>query len=401
MLKEKSPSIDGVMVEILRKGWEFMKEDCFFMVQEFWGKKKLVGKDSKGVIKLIPKNDRKQLLQNWRPITLLTTTYKIVAKVLAIRLKSMLPRIIDTQQTGFVAGRNIIENNLSLRLGQEWAHITGKYIIFVKLDFMKAYDRVAHGFLWDPLEAMGIGEETLLRIKGLIIGGSSEVHINNNFTEEIQIGRGVRQGCMLAPLLFAMTTQPLMIALREEEKEGNIRWLNIGEGNALMHQLFVDDTGICIIAEERQFDRLKEVLREFKKASGTRYEIAMPGKSFKYLGVATSSSIDEKTITAEIVQKMMKKLKHWSNRLLSWPAKTILLKHVLAAAILYQMLFVGLCADGLEELERLCRNFLWGWNDEGNPKKAMIAWERVLTRKEVENWDGPNSERWQMRSIPV
>ncbi|KAL3696464.1 hypothetical protein R1sor_010540 [Riccia sorocarpa] len=251
MPKEKSPDIDGVMIEILRIGWEFMREDCFLMVQGFWGKKKLVGKDSKGVIKLIPKNDRKQLLQNWRPITLLTTTYKIVAKILAIRLKSMLPGIINTQQTGFVAGRNIIDNILSLRLGQEWAHITGQDVIFVKLDFMKAYDRVAHGFLWDTLEAMGIGEETLLRIKGLIVGGSLEVHINGNFTEDIQIGRGVRQGCPLAPLLFAMTTQPFMRALREEEKDGNIRGLNIGEDNALLHQLFADDTRICITVEER------------------------------------------------------------------------------------------------------------------------------------------------------
>ncbi|KAL3687462.1 hypothetical protein R1sor_013771 [Riccia sorocarpa] len=55
MPKEKSPGLDGV--EILRIGWEFMKEDCFQMVQGFWDKKKLVGKDNRGVIKLIPKND--------------------------------------------------------------------------------------------------------------------------------------------------------------------------------------------------------------------------------------------------------------------------------------------------------------------------------------------------------
>ncbi|KAL3675225.1 hypothetical protein R1sor_025173 [Riccia sorocarpa] len=78
---------------------------------------------------------------------------------------------------------------------------------------------------------------------------------------------------------------------------------------------------------------------------------------------------------------MMKKLKHWSNRLLSWPAKTILLKHVLAATPIYQLLSVGLCRDGLEELEKLCRNFLWGWNEEGNPKHALIAWERLAQEK--------------------
>ncbi|KAL3697371.1 hypothetical protein R1sor_011447 [Riccia sorocarpa] len=313
-------------------------------------------------------------------------------------MKDILPRLIDTQQTGFVAGRNIIDNILSLRLGQEWAQVTNQNTIFVKLDFMKEYDRVAHGFLWDTLATVGMGEETVQRIKGLVVGGSSEIHINGDFMEEISIERGVRQGCPLAPLLFAMTTQPLMRTLREEEAQGNIQGLNIGDGKSLLHQLFADDTGICITAEEAQFDKLKEVIRDFEVASGASLnlqksivmqmrpgppqmwmedsgcEVAGPGKKFVYLGVSTSTPIDEKTIADEIVQKMLKKLKHWSNRLLSWPSKTILLRHVLAATPLYQLLSVGLSKDGLEALERLCRNFLWGWNEEG----------RILEGEDVE-----------------
>ncbi|KAL3682580.1 hypothetical protein R1sor_000602 [Riccia sorocarpa] len=111
-------------------------------------------------------------------------------------------------------------------------------------------------------------------------------------------------------------------------------------------------------------------------------ESATEGKSFVYLGVHTSSPINEKAIAEEIVKKMMKKLKHWSMRLLSWPAKTILLSHVLAATPLYQLLSVGLCRDGLDDLERLCRNFLWGWNEEGSPKQSLVAWERIAQSKE-------------------
>ncbi|KAL3683686.1 hypothetical protein R1sor_001708 [Riccia sorocarpa] len=371
MPKEKSPGLDGVMVEILQIGWEFMREDCFLMVQSFWEKKKLVGKDSRGIIKLIPKNDQKHLLKNWRPITLLTMTYKIVAKIFAIRLRGMIPELIDSQQTGFVAGRNIIDNILSLRLGQEWAQVTSQNTIFVKLDFMKAYDRVAHNFLWDTLTEMGMGEDTKSRIKGLVESGASE---------------------------------PLMRALREAERQGLIQGLNIGDGRTFLHQLFADDTGICITAEESQFDKLREVIREFEIASGACLnlqkslimqlrpgavltwmaqagcEIATRGRSFVYLGVSTSSPINEENIAAEIVQKLMKKLKHWSNRLLSWPAKTLLLKHVLAATPLYQLLSVG--KDGLDDLERLCRNFLWGWTEEGNPKHALVAWERIVQSKE-------------------
>ncbi|KAL3681510.1 hypothetical protein R1sor_024466 [Riccia sorocarpa] len=336
------------------------------MVGEVWRRKSLWGKDRKGVIKLIPKNERKHLLQNWRPITLLTTTYKIIAKIFARRLKEMLPALIDEQQTGFVAGRNIIDNILSLRLAQEWAQVSDQNCIFIILDFMKAYDRIAHGYLWDTLRAMGMGQDTLERIKGLV---------------------------------------PLMRLLREEERRGNIHGMNIGGESTLLHQLFADDTEISITMEEQQFARLPEVIREYEQASGARlnvqkstimqlnpgpapewladtgYEIARPDRPFVYLGVQTSSPVDERSIMESIVQKMMKKLNHWSNKLLSWPAKTILLKHVLAATPLYQLMSVGLCRDGIEDLERLCRTFLWGWNEDGGAKTLLVAWERVSQPK--------------------
>ncbi|KAL3680197.1 hypothetical protein R1sor_023153 [Riccia sorocarpa] len=58
-------------------------------------------------------------------------------------------------------------------------------------------------------------------------------------------------------------------------------------------------------------------------------------------------------------------------------ASSLLLRHVLAATPIYQLLAVGLTGDGLDELEKLCRQFMWGWNDIGNPKTSLIAWERV------------------------
>ncbi|KAL3677440.1 hypothetical protein R1sor_027388 [Riccia sorocarpa] len=129
--------------------------------------------------------------------------------------------------------------------------------------------------------------------------------------------------------------------------------------------------------------RLRDILMEEKAEltpgpapewlSDTGCEIAAPGRPFIYLGVQTSSPIDERAITESIVQKMMKKLNHWSNKLLSWPARTILLKHVLAATPLYQLMSVGLCRDGIEDLERLCRTFLWGWNEDGGAKTSLVA----------------------------
>ncbi|KAL3686887.1 hypothetical protein R1sor_013196 [Riccia sorocarpa] len=153
---EKASGIDGVVVEILTRGWQFMKTDCFLMVRKMWASKKLLTKDNRGLIKLIPKNEDRFWLTNWRPITLLTVTYKIIAKIIASRLNSMMPGLVDRQQTGFIAGRDITENVLSLRLAQEWTQASGQQAIFVKLDFQKAYDRVLYVFLWETLAVAGI-----------------------------------------------------------------------------------------------------------------------------------------------------------------------------------------------------------------------------------------------------
>ncbi|KAL3699441.1 hypothetical protein R1sor_017463 [Riccia sorocarpa] len=168
-----------------------------------------------------------------------------------------------------------------------------------------------------------------------------------------------------------------------------------------------DNQGIEGVSKGACLNLQKSIIMQLKPQhqpdwmESTGCEIAGPGRSFKYLGIATSSPINEKIITEEIVQKLMKKLKHWSNRLLSWPAKTILLKHVLAATPLYQLMSIGLCKDGLEELERLCRNFLWGswyrarkhlrWNNEGGELAGAMSMLQVKAVHQIAAGTGVGS----------
>ncbi|KAL3698064.1 hypothetical protein R1sor_012140 [Riccia sorocarpa] len=347
-----------------------MRNDCVEMVQKVWEVQKLLPRDNRSVIKLLAKNEERSWLKNWRPISLLPTTYKIIAKIIACRLKEMMAGLVDRQQTGFIAGRDIIENVLSLRLAQEWTQASRHEAIFVKLDFEKAYDRVSHDFLWDTLKAAGMEADNVGMIKGLVIGGQSLVHVNGWFTDEFPILRGVRQGCPLAPLLFTLTTQPLMKLLRKDEEVGRIQGVNVGANKTLLHQLYADDTGISITLSEDYFRNLQQTIGKFEVISGAKlninkslimplssgvlpawihstcYEIAQAGMSFKYLGISTSNPVNEKQISAGIIKKMEKKLAHWTNRFLTWPGRTLLLKHVLAATPLYQLIIVQARQDG-------------------------------------------------------
>ncbi|CAM6096717.1 unnamed protein product [Calypogeia fissa] len=71
---------------------------------------------------------------------MLTTIYKLIAKLFALCLKVFLPRLIDPQQTGFIPGRNILENISSAWLTMDWIRAKRFSALFLKLDFEKAFD---------------------------------------------------------------------------------------------------------------------------------------------------------------------------------------------------------------------------------------------------------------------
>jgi hypothetical protein len=132
---DKSPGIDGLTAEVHRACWTFMAEDFLAMTIKFWQTGELVTKVKEGLIKLIPKKADKRRLKDWRPLTMLTTAYKIIAKLLALRLRLVIPSLVSTQQTGFVPGRNILENISMAWLTADWLKHTQKQALFLSLDF--------------------------------------------------------------------------------------------------------------------------------------------------------------------------------------------------------------------------------------------------------------------------
>lgn len=86
------------------------------------------------------------LIKNWRPITLLTVCYKILAKVVAQRIERIMPKIIYPTQTRYVKGRYSLENLLTCWEAMRWVKESRQYAIILLLDFEKAYDRIDWGF---------------------------------------------------------------------------------------------------------------------------------------------------------------------------------------------------------------------------------------------------------------
>ncbi|KAL3681274.1 hypothetical protein R1sor_024230 [Riccia sorocarpa] len=267
------------------------------------------------------------------------------------------------------------------------------------LDFVKAYDRLEHKFLWQTLQKMGFSDRSIKLIKGLAQGGLAKIHINEDFSLELPIQRGVRQGCPLAPYLFTLTTQVLMDAIQQEVENKRIKGLQVGEEKQLVHRLFADDTGICLLEDEDVFRTARETITEFEVASGamlnlqksiiipmgtedppawlrdTGCTVAALGERFNYLGLLSGTNVGAEEYTEHVKKKYEKRLKHWSLRLLSWPDRLIIISSILRALPGYTLLSLGLTKSGVKELDKISRLFLWGWADDGKAKQSLMAWD--------------------------
>ena len=150
--KEKTPGTDGLPSEL----WDCCGEELLTrflpMVQETMETGELPQTTRTGNIVLIPKGEPSPHIKDWRPITLLNTDYKIIAKVLAARLRGLLNDLILPQQVGFVPGRQITVNVRKIIDAMWAAEETRCEALLVNLDFAKAFDSVDHESLFQIMD---------------------------------------------------------------------------------------------------------------------------------------------------------------------------------------------------------------------------------------------------------
>ena len=107
---ERAPGPDGFSVEFYKSNIGWICNDLLDLYSKALNNGTLGQDINRGIIKLLPKEGDKTFIRNWRPITLLNVSYKILAKIMALRLVNILPKFVSPTQTGFIKGRYILEN---------------------------------------------------------------------------------------------------------------------------------------------------------------------------------------------------------------------------------------------------------------------------------------------------
>ncbi|CAM2106696.1 unnamed protein product [Caretta caretta] len=214
MPTNKSPGMDGLTVEFYRAFWDILGPDLVIVWAESLQSGVLPLSCRRAVLALLPKKGDLRDLRNWRPVSLLSTDYKIVAKAISLRLGSVMADVVHPDQTYTVPGRSIFDNLFLVRDLLELGRRDGLSFALLSLDQEKAFDRVDHGYLLSTLQAFGFGPQFVSFLRVLYASAECLVRLNWTLTEPVSFGRGVRQGCPLSGQLYTLAIEPFLCLLR-------------------------------------------------------------------------------------------------------------------------------------------------------------------------------------------
>ena len=154
----------------------------------------------------IPKTGNAKECSNYRTIALISHVGELMLKILQARFQQYVSCELPDVQAGLRKGRGTRDQIANICWIMEKAREFQKNISFCFTDYAKAFDSVDHNKMWKIMKVMGIPDHLICLLRNLYAGQEATVRTGHGTTDWFQIGKGVRQGYILSPCLFKVTS---------------------------------------------------------------------------------------------------------------------------------------------------------------------------------------------------
>ncbi|KAJ9709801.1 hypothetical protein PVL29_001319 [Vitis rotundifolia] len=403
--RDKAPGPDGFTIAVFQDCWDVIKEDLVRVFAEFHRSGIFNRSTNASFIVLLPKKSLTKKISDFRPISLITSLYKIIAKVLSGRLRGVLHETIHSSQGAFVQGRQILDAVLIANEIVDERRRSGEEGVVFKIDFEKAYDHVSWDFLDHVLEKKGFSPRWRKWMSGCLSSVSYAVLVNGNAEGWVKASRGLRQGDPLSPFLFTLVADVLSRFLLRAEERNMLEGFRVGRNRTrVSHLQFADDTIFFSNSREEELQTLKSLLLVFGHISGLKvnldksniyginldqnhlYRLAemldckVSSWPILYLGLPLGENLKACGFWDPVVERISKRLDGWQKAYLSFGGRITLIQSCLTHMPCYFLSLFKIPASVAAKIERLQRDFLWSRIGEGK-RDHLVRWDVVCNPK--------------------
>ena len=260
----KAPGRDGTCLEFIKRNWDTMKEDMFALFNKMYRNGKVLEQQKHSTVVCIPKTHGPSTPADYRPITLLNTDYKILARSIANWLRQLLSELLHPSQLCGMTGSTIFDAVAALRDAMAHAKVTQKPLCILSLDFKEAFDKISHTYLFRMLRSYRFGERFITAIRQMYDQPTSSVQINGHLAGPNPIRCLVRQGSPMRMLLFALSLNLSLHVL--EQKLTGISISRRSMKNAVVAS--ANDITIFLTAPEN-IPAIRDVIRTYERETDT------------------------------------------------------------------------------------------------------------------------------------
>jgi hypothetical protein len=213
--KNKSPGADGITAEFYQWGIDILQNDLLQLYNDLFATGRTTYTHARALIVCIPKNNNPKKVEDFRPLTLMNTDYKIYARITANRLKPTKNDVLHATQYSATTGRNILDAAAAIRAIIAAGKNKRGGICLITLDFKSAFDNISHEYLHGLLREYRYGADITTAIVSLYEHATSRIAINGRYTSDFQLKCSIRQGCPLSSISNELAVNPFILLLNK------------------------------------------------------------------------------------------------------------------------------------------------------------------------------------------